>query len=190
MAASNYNCDVSQGFNFQKDQQTVVGHIDTLTIGDIEFKADLNVADPLNSTERIKVVAVASYIEWQGGYADAIVFSGQVSTENKKDAVLLQHKDLANTAVEVNFTIYDYDPDAKKYYQAFYTDDTALEGLVQKTGSELVLQISSDQSMEVASPKNYVFSLGVMPNEVEQAIQMAVSDTDKFAKSWGVSVEA
>jgi hypothetical protein len=25
---------------------------------------------------------------------------------------------------------------------------------------------------------------------VEQAIQMAVSDTDKFAKSWGVSVEA
>ena len=189
MAVSNYNCDVRQAFNFQKDAQTLVGHIDTLKIGDTQFAADLNVADPTTGQNK-KVFGVISYIGWQGGYAEPVSFNCQVGTENKKSAAILQHKDLSNTSVEVNFTVYDYDPKAKKYYTAFYTDGTALKGLVNKSGGELELQIDSDQSMEVVSPKNYAFGLGVMPIEEQQAIQLAVSDTDKFTKQWGVSVSA
>ena len=42
--------------------------------------------------------------------------------------------------------------------------------------------------MEVVSPKNYNFSLGVMPQDKNMEIHIAVSTSDKFVKKWGVEV--
>jgi hypothetical protein len=50
------------------------------------------------------------------------------------------------------------------------------------------MSIDMDQSMEVVSPKNFSFSLGVMPQDLDMAIHLAVSVSDKFAKKWGVEV--
>ena len=46
MAALSYNCSVSQGFNFVKDSQTLVGHIVSCQIGDESFDSDIQVQDP------------------------------------------------------------------------------------------------------------------------------------------------
>jgi hypothetical protein len=113
-----------------------------------------------------------------------------VSTANKNTLTTLVHKDMANTAVLFKFIIYEYDPKGPKFFKCFHSGDDQLKGLVQKSGGELVMYMDSEQSMEVVSPKNYAFSLGVMPQDLNMAIQVAVSSDAKFAKKWGVEVAA
>jgi hypothetical protein len=190
MAESSYSCSVTQGFNFEKDSQEIVGHINYLKIGDTEIKADLNVTNPEDISKTVKVVGVASDIYWNGGYADPVQFGCQVATENKNLLATLTHKSMANTEVLLTFTIYDYDPKEKKFFKCFHTNDEKLECLVLKEGGELALRIDADQSMEIVSPKNYSFTLSAMPQDLEMAIHVAVSCEGKFAKKFGVLVGA
>jgi hypothetical protein len=187
-AETNLTASVSQGFNFQKDAQEIVGHINALKIGDKELTADLAVTDPMNVAKTLKVVGVASGIQWKGGYADPITFSAQVSTASKNVFATLVHKTLTNTEVKFAFTFYAYDTKAKQYYQVFHSGGATLEGLVLKRGGELAMQVNMDASAEVPSPKNYSFSLGVMPQDRAMMVQLAVSATDKYSKPWGVEV--
>lgn len=187
-ASSSFTCSVSQGFNFEKDSQDLIGHINYLKIGDTAMDSDLNVTDPANPAKTVKVFGVASGIHWNGGYAEPVTFSAQVSVPNKNKLATLQHKSMANTAVEVQFTIYDYDPKAKKYYKCFHSNGVKLKGLVMKQGGELAMNVAMDQSTEVVSPKNHAFQLGVMPQDILQDIHLAFSATDKLVKHWGVTV--
>ncbi len=197
MASSSFYCSVSHGFNFPKDSQLTVGHINVLEIGSSKFEKDMEVLNPTkieSSDDKItqSVVGVLSSIFWNGGYAEPVQFSCQISTKNKQDAVLLQHTKLSNTEVKVSFTIYEYDPVEKKFYKAMHTtkddSDTPLKGLVEKSGGDLALMINTDNSTEVASPLNYTLSMGVMPQEKEQDIHFAASVSAKFVKKWGVTV--
>lgn len=192
MASTSFNCSVSQGFNFEKDAQVVVGHLTSLKIGTKEFAKDVEVMDPtaIKDDTKIKVVGVISGIFWNGGYADPISINSQISTVNKQDAVVLQHSDLSDTSVEYDYVIYDYDPVAKVFYKAFHNDSTTLKGLVEKSSSGLSLGIEMDQSMEVVSPKNFGLYIGIMPQEEAQVVHYGVSNTGKFTKAWGVSVAA
>jgi hypothetical protein len=187
-----YQCDVTQGFNFDKTNQSIVGHINSMKIGDTELDVDLAITDPTDlAGDKIKVVGVMSGIGWEGGFAQGIMISAQIGNANQKMVTLLQHADLSNTAVEFKFTTYAYDPDAKKYYKCFHANDEVLKGLVEKDSSGgLGLSIDSDQSTEVMSPLNFFFDIGIMPEDTEQEIHVAVSDTDKFVKNWGVTVKA
>jgi len=189
MAEVSYSCDVSQGFNFQKDEQTLVGHINKLKVAGKELAADMAVTNPENVTgDKVKVVGVVSDIYWGGGYADSMQFGCQVSNPNKKTLAVLTQMEMANTMVEFVFTIYDYDPDEKKYYKCFHSNDAVLKGLVQKSGGQLSISIDADQSQEVMSPKNFTMRLGVMPEDLEQDTHMAISVSDKMVKRWGVTV--
>ncbi len=187
-----HECDVVQGFNFRKDTQTTVGHINSLKIGDVELAVDLAVTDPTDlAGDKVKVVGVMSSFFWEGGYANSIQLSAQVSNANQKSVALLTNTDLSNTAVEFTFTVYTYDFEVKKYYKCCHSGDETLLGLVEKdSGGGLALSIESDQSTEVMSPMNFLFEIGIMPEDKEQAIHRAVSDTDKFVQNWGVTVEA
>jgi hypothetical protein len=190
MAELSYSCDVSQAFNFQKDVQTPVGHINKLKIADKQMAADIAITDPEKVTgDPIKVVGVVSGMYWAGGYADGIQFGCQVSNANKLTLAVLSHSEMSNTSVRVSFTIYDYDPDEKKYYKCFHTDGAELEGLVEKSGGELAIEIDTDQSEEVMSPKNFTFNLGVMPEDKAQEAHLAMSVSDKLVKKWGITIE-
>lgn len=188
MAETNLSCSVEQGFNYQKDAQVLVGHITYLKIGDQELKADLEVTDPENNANLVKVVGVANFVGWNGGYAEPVQFACQVSNANKVSVATLTHKSLSNTEVLFKFNIYDFDPGEKKYFKCFHSGDVQLKGLVQKAGGSLEISIANDQSMEVVSPKNFTLQMGVMPQEVAQSIMMATSVSQKFVKKWGVAV--
>jgi hypothetical protein len=191
MAELSYSCDVSQGFNFQKDEQTLVGHINKLKVAGKELAADMAVTNPENVTgDKVKVVGVVSDLYWGGGYADSIEFRCQVSNPNKKTLAVLTQMEMANTMVEFVFTIYDYDPDEKKYYKCFHSNDAVMKGLVKKSGGQLSISIDADQSQEVMSPKNFTMELGIMPEDLEQDTHMAISVSDKMVKRWGVTVKA
>jgi hypothetical protein len=190
MAESSYQCSVSQGFNFQKDSQDTVGHLVSLKIGDTTLAADFELSDPMDNQSHIKVFGVLNSIYWLGGYGDAVNFSCNVSTTNKNTLTAMLHKSLSNTAVEFAFVTYEYDPMTKKFFKAFHSGDAALKGLIHKSGGDLSMQISNDEGYEVSSPKNFSFSLGVMPADEAMAIQVAVSTDGKFAKQFGIATGA
>jgi hypothetical protein len=139
----------------------------------------------------VGVFGVASGIYWNGGYAEPIQFSCQVSNTNKVKIATLTHQKLVNTEVIFKFNIYEYDPEEKKYFKCFHTDDAEIKGIIQKSGGQLAISISMDQSDEVISPQNYSFQLGVVPQEKESTdLMVATALNDKFVKKWGVAVSA
>ncbi|MCG8635480.1 MAG: hypothetical protein MI863_16725 [Desulfobacterales bacterium] len=189
MADLNFDCNIEQGFNFKKDIQEVVGHITELKIGDTELNADIGVTDPTDiAGDKISVVGVMSNVMWEGGYAHGISFDAKVSNTNQTNIAGLTLNTLDSTAVELQFNVYKYDNAAKKYYKAFHANDATLKGLIETRGGDLVLTIDTDPSMEVRNPLNFHLSFNTMPADEEQDIHMAVSDTDKFVKKWGVPV--
>ncbi len=189
MAASNYGCSLRQAFNFEKDSQVLVGHLTKLKIGDTEFAVDTELTIPTDFSKK-KIVAPISNISWEGGYADPIYIGCNVSTANQKTAALLTHTNLSKTDTVFQFNVYAFDPTNKVYYLAFHSNETDMNGLIMKQGGELALAIDSDQHREVESPKNYTMQIAIMPQETAQALQFAVSNTDKFSKQWGVGIGA
>ncbi|MGZ4953775.1 MAG: hypothetical protein ACXV8Q_01570 [Methylobacter sp.] len=195
MASSQYSCSVRQGFNFEKDQQVLVGHLVTMTVGGQTLEADMGLTIPTATfssgdavTESTSVVGVISDISWQGGYADPLYFSVHVSTENQKLIAIKTHTNLLDNDVVFQFNIYAYDPVAKVYYLAFHSNETDMNGLILKQGGDLALSVSPDPSSIVKSPLNYEMYIGIMPQETAQVLNFAVSNTDKFVKTWGVAV--
>ena len=168
------------------DKQTLIGHIDYLKIGATELEADFSVTDPISTGELKNAVGVISAIQWNGGYAEPISFSGQISDSNKEKIAAMMNEISANTKVEFILSAYDYDRNTKSYYKCFHSDSIKLKGLVFKQGGGLAMYISMDESYEVTSPKNFTFSLGVMPQEPSQDVHIAVSSNSKLVKKWGV----
>lgn len=187
MADYSFPCDVVQGFNFNPDVQTKVGHIETIDIAERgELVSDLEVDNPLDRS-KIKVFGIVSDIYWSGGITDPIQFSCQVSVTNKKSLQKMVRLDMSNTNVKFKFTIYSYDPDNKKYFTAYWSEAELL-GLIEKMGGDLNINIDEDAGYEVQSPENYAFSLGVAPvDDQAQEVHFAVSETDKMVKQWGIA---
>lgn len=187
MASLNYNCSIRQGYNFEKDRQVLVGHLVSISIGGQALTADTTLTIPTDYSTAA-VVGVISGISWQGGYADPVNIACNISNENQKAVAVMTHTDLSNNVVVFQFNIYAYDQNAMVYYLAFTSNSTNMNGLVYKTGGELSLQISPDPDNEVVSPLNYPMYIGIMPQQSAQTLNIAVSNTDKFVKTWGVTV--
>jgi hypothetical protein len=192
MAESSYNCSVVQGFNFEKDAQVILGFVNSLKIDTQELNSDIAVSNPEDITgAKLKVFGVLSSIFWAGGYTDAVSFSCQVSSDNQELLNNLIHSKLNDTAVELEFTVYDYDFKAKKYYKRLHCEGTKLKGLIHKEGGALQMKVANEFSSEVAAPKNFSFRLGVMPAEdagADQFIHLSHSLSAKLPKQWGVLV--
>jgi hypothetical protein len=185
-AVISYTCSVYDGFNFEPDTQETVGVLNSLTIGETVLTDDLVITDPENPDATISVVGVMSSILWEGGYADPIGLGAQVGTMNKNSLSSLLHMDIANTNVEFEFTVYQYDREQRVYYKAFHSDDTIVEGILNKSGGELELHLDDAQNDEVQQPQNYALELGIAPLEMQQALTIAVAPGMSFVKPWGV----
>ncbi|NOQ35109.1 MAG: hypothetical protein GQ569_04350 [Methylococcaceae bacterium] len=188
MADLSFDCSIRQGFNFEKDAQVLVGHLLTMKIGDTELTADTNLTDPEDNTKNVVTLGPIANVYWQGGYADPIVFTFNVSTKNQTATLLLTHTTLTNTLVEFKFKTYAFDQVNKVYYPCYHSGDDVMKGIILKEGGELSLDIGPDPENEVPSPLNYSLSIAIMPQQIAQAFQVAVSLNDKFSKVWGVEV--
>jgi len=190
MAAISYSCDVINGFNAQSDVQTVTGFLTHLKIGDAEYLTDLSVTNPEDIEGEIPCVGVLASVSWEGGEADPFFFDLRVSTANKNSSIELVQKTLVNTEVEFTFVVFEYDPIEKRYFRCFHNDEEVYTGLVLKEGGELAMQIDADEAGEVVAPKNFPFSIGIMPPEPTegQAIHFAASVDKKMVKQWGVKI--
>lgn len=188
MASIDRACDIYQGYNFKKDVQSTVGFLTSIKVGDKELTADQACKDPESPTDDLKVVAVLNQSNWATGVTDPLYFSGQISPANKQEVAMLVLNDLTKVEVVAQFNVYEYDLVEKKYFKSFHTDDTDMNGLVEKSGEDLVIGVANDASSEVESPENFAFWVGVKPQASAQSIHIATSATAKVAKGWGLQV--
>lgn len=188
MASYDRPCDVYQGFNFRKDKVTTVGFITSLKVGTLELAVDLTAKDPQDASTDLTAVCVLSNCSWGVGVTDAIYLHGQISSANRQNVQTLLYTDLSDVTVEVLFTVYEYDPVAKKYFKGMHSEGTTLLGLVEKQGENVALDVATNASMEVESPENYAFFIGLKPQPSQQEITIQVSDTAKVVKQWGMTV--
>tara|TARA_R110002072_G_C7826174_1_gene523774 strand:+ start:110 stop:682 length:573 start_codon:yes stop_codon:yes gene_type:complete len=189
MPAFDRNLDVYQGFNFKKDKQDPVGFITKLTIGGKEIKADLDTCkDPTSPSDSIVSVMVLDSFGWMTGVTDPINFTGRISVANKQTIAEMLLGTLTNTEVKINFSLFEYDPKAKKYFKSGFPNEE-LSCLLGKSGSDLNIYLSDDPATEVQSPINYGFSIGITPQETEQSITLATGDQKNIVKSWGLTVK-
>ena len=190
MADISYSCDVLNGFNAQSDVQSITGFLTHLKVGDTEYHADLSVTNPEEIEGELPCVGVLSSVYWQGGEADPLQFDMRISAANKNLSIELVQKTLMNTEVEFTFVVFEYDPIEKKYFRCFHNDEEIYTGLVLKEGGELIINVDADEAGEVVSPKNFPFSIGIMPPEPTdgQPVHFAASVDKKMVKQWGVKI--
>jgi len=91
---------------------------------------------------------------------------------------------LLNTDVDLSFTVYNYDPDAKESFKCFHTNSDILHGSIQKQGQEYVMQIDSDPWTVPSISKSYTFTLGVVPKPQLQTIYKANSVKEQLVQQW------
>lgn len=185
-----YRLSIIQGFNFQKDNQDLVGHITELKIGSTKYEADLKVQDPtkVDSRSKVDVVGVMSAIRWSGDASEPVTFTAHVGFENAKTAAVQIHKELTDTSVELKFVIYKFDPEKREYYPHFYAGDAALKGLIEKYGGELEFEMDlEEQCREVPSPINFELYLSVMPQQALEAQVMHITGPNRaeLTGAWG-----
>jgi hypothetical protein len=184
-AAIEFSPDIQQGFNFQPDAQTTVGFLTSLTFNEYAFVPDFTVASPGGTN--ISVVGVLSSISWAGSHGDPIVLHAMVSTSSKQTISLFTHQALSTRAVSFNFLVYEYDPLAHVYFEAFSPGQhQSLNGLVGKSGVQNLYSISSSPDTEVVSPVNYEFTITIAPALVAQDVVYRASQTLQVMKQWGI----
>jgi hypothetical protein len=181
------SCDVVQGFQHRKGNQRTVGYVTRLEIAGKKLSPDFTVTIPTKK-RKTEVVGVVDSFSWRGGFRDPLNFSMHVSAANKKAVAALLHSTMRVASVEIEFAIYNYDPDAKKYFRSVHSDNVTIGGDVQRRGREYSIDIDMDASKEIKKPKNYRLTLGIMPSNKKQIIHLAMSSQSKFVKTWGISV--
>lgn len=180
--------DIYQGYNFKKDKQTPVGFITGLRIAGQGFTADQRCKDPTNPGVDLAVVAVLSGVLWETGVTDSVYLSGQISVVNRQSVAMLVINNLTNIDVVFQYSVYDYDPVAKKYFLAFHSNRTDMKGLLEKRGDDLNLSVADDASTEVQSPENYAFQIGIKPQPLAQVLVIATGSQKTITKAWGLKV--
>jgi hypothetical protein len=179
--------DIYQGFNFKKDKQSPVGYVTKLKVGDNELAADQeSIKDPEQPDKALKnkVVGVLNHYLWETGVTDAMYLSAQVSTANKQMVASALLGTWSNVEVVFSYTVYEYDPLAKKYFKSNYIDKE-LKGILEKNGDDLNLSIADDPSTEVQSPKNFTLQVGIKPQTEEQSVNIATGSGKQLVKQWG-----
>ena len=194
MAQIKIRSDLFAAFNFSSDTKKPIGHLSALKIGGEQgkFDASLSIQNPEKPIDgqagTEKVVGAITAIRWDGGYADPITLTCQVNAHNKTIATTLLHQGITNTSCDFSFSIYEYDHDSAtpSYYKSFFCE-AELNGLIEKNNGVLEMDVDSEPSEVVTSPRNYELYLSIMPKDGDtQTIKYAVAKSSVIAKGWGL----
>ncbi|ODN42214.1 hypothetical protein BGC07_03770 [Piscirickettsia litoralis] len=93
-----------------------------------------------------------------------------------------------NTDIEHSHIVYAYDPNQKKYFKAYHTDNQSLKSVVDKdeTG-KLNISLEKETAADVQQPLNYRLTVTLRPKPEEQIYITAVSETQKNCHQYGVT---
>jgi len=179
-------CSLTKGFNLlAPGLVNRVGYITYLKIGTLGCSADLTVADPENSTNKMKVIGVVSWLSWNGGKTDPVVFAAQVSAVNKDLLLPFGNTDLTGVDIQFGFALYDLNSVTGFYYQSLSSTNAMLQGTLHVDNGHPLYYMSADSRVDVTEPVNYNFQLGVKPNDIQQKILTAEAAGKSKLQVWG-----
>jgi hypothetical protein len=179
-------CSLTKGFNLlAPGLVNRIGYITYLKIGTMECAADLTITDPENPANKVEVIGVVSWLSWNGGKADPVVFAAQVSAANKDTLATLGKTDLKGTDIQFAFALYDLDSVTGFYYQSLSSNNAMLQGRLHVENGHHLYYMSADSGVDVTEPVNYNFQLGVKPNDIQQKILAAEAAGKSQLQAWG-----
>ncbi|HVY62170.1 MAG TPA: hypothetical protein VHF22_10990, partial [Planctomycetota bacterium] len=163
-----------------------IGHVLSLNIGGTDLTADLSSKNPMDDSD-VKCVGIIREVKWAGGYTDPVEMTFLVSTTNKQTLAGMVHTALKSTAITCQWDCYEFDPtgDQGVYYKNFWSNDTALKGLIKKDSGKLALEVNKEPDGEVSSPMNYEIKLTYNPKPEQQGIAYAPAASKNTVKRWG-----
>lgn len=184
-----FQCDVKQEMNWIKGHNTVVGYVNALTIGGTVLSANLtNLWDPIANENTLSVVGVMEYTGWEGGATQPVRLSFALDNSNQVTILTLLSAGLGNTAISIQFTVYNFDPAASPpcFYQTFWSDGASMTGVIAKEGSILALEIEREKRPDIISPSLFSCHLAFAPTPgTAQTLYMANSSVAKYVSIFG-----
>ena len=198
-------CDVGQGYNFDKNNRHTFGYINTLVIGDANIAPDIRIVLPTATTK--SVVSVLGKASWSTLPNASITFQGRVSAPNMQRLTTLISQNPSKTIVTLSFVVYEYDLVNQVYFTCFKSykgqvpsglptqpglspDPTAppIYGRISIVGGVIGLKINSTPERDPAGIKNHALELTLAPTvaAAAQQIQIQTSNTNKIIKAWGL----
>ncbi|MGJ3494683.1 hypothetical protein ACR9PT_08895 [Piscirickettsia salmonis] len=181
-------CNLQQGFNFNRNNQSRIMHVKSLTIGTVALNPDFEVIDPTTGNKS-PVVGVGSYLGWYQQKTSPLFMRLYSSHTNTADLSSYVSHSMDNTSVSFEVELFEYDPNAKKYFKAFHCDAQAMQGeILCDSRGKLAGSIEKEPSPLVQSPLNYQINFGFSPAPEEQLFITQTSNTIKVCNAWGVTV--
>ncbi|RNC77316.1 hypothetical protein DA717_10940 [Piscirickettsiaceae bacterium NZ-RLO2] len=180
------DCNLLQGFNFNRNNQNRIMHVKSLTIGTITLSPDFEVIDPTTG-DKSSVVGVGSYLGWRQQKTSPLFMGFYSSHTNTADLSSYVSNSMDNTSVSFEVEMFEYDPNAKQYFKAFHCDAQSMKGeILCDSRGKLAGFINKESSKLVQSPLNYQINFGFSPAPEEQLFITQTSNTIKVCNAWGV----
>ncbi|QGP56047.1 hypothetical protein PsalMR5_03523 [Piscirickettsia salmonis] len=182
----NSSCNLLQGFNFNRNNQSRIMYVKSLIIGTVMLNPDFDVIDPTTGDKSV-VVGVGGYLGWRQQKTSPLFMRFYASHTNTADLSSYVGHNMDNTSVSFEVEIFEYDPNAKQYFKAFHCDAQAMKGeILCDSQGKLAGFIEKEPSKLVQSPLNYQVNFGFSPAAEEQLFITQTSNTIKVCNSWGV----
>jgi hypothetical protein len=163
------------------------GYLTSLSIGGLTLAADQTIfRDPTNPSAG--AVAALENVSWDLAPAHPMPFSAYVSTANAHQIRTLLKGKVTNNTVKFVFTAYEFDEQAKKWFQVFSSQPRELTGLVAGTGGQLALHVG-DEGVSVAPNMDVIdFNLyfEVTPPHQSETVTIATRSSKKSVYAWSV----
>lgn len=180
-------CDFKKTIDFKVTNKAIVGVLLSLKFTNcgISLEADTKVADPLNPNSTIPVVGIFESIAWTGEPNDPIVIKGKVTGGNKNKFAQAFSSPDGGAEIEAGWCVYQYDDNAKKYFEHFHTDKKGLKFVVTR-GTKFKLDQKKDETEHHA----FEISLTAKHDAEKQEVCVATDANTKFTRKIGAEVTA
>ena len=177
---------LEQGFNHQSDNHDAIGFLTSWDVAGTTMTPDVRVKDPTGAT--LNVVGVLSSYSWDSSVGGPMNLHFNVSVGNRDRLLNLLHQQITDTSETFSLTIWEFDPVTSSWFVALQPTNPPLQGLIQKSGSQLALGLpSSLPDPTVQSPVNYAVTTSAVPNLADgaQGVRFATGTNLLVVKQWG-----
>lgn len=154
-----FSCNAKNAYNFRIADGEPIGHLVKLSFetgGTLD--QDVEVDDPLNPGNKIKVVGILDHIYWPADGTEPVDMRFRVSNKNKPLISVASRTSDGSTDMKAEWIIYEYDGNTKKYHKAFHTNKKEIN-CVRTSGRPP--HIENVRSREIQEPENYVTQLSL-----------------------------
>lgn len=187
----NVDCNIKNTYDFVLNSRSHIGHANKINFPNAgkSLKVDTPLALPLDPETKVKTVAAIEHLSWGGGPTDEIVASIRLSPENLSILQEALSSLTGGSELEMEWTLYSYDYNAKKYFKHFHSGEKPLKFVITK-GS--MVNIDTNPAQDVEHPLNFRVDFSITPKSEadEQEAHIAFNATSPFTRRLGVPVGA